>query len=216
MSFTYAPKFPVEIVSPPIPALSPVKNVEEYSPLEFLTTADYLSIIKIIQKEIKKDSKSKWTMVNVKLLQKHTYAMEEYLGEKFWDDHMESAPAPYKYYIKAGEFIAGELMEQLIGFKKDTDSGEIESLSRGDWERIEDGNQYYNVEYFVVCLEDILECLHGVEPEDMVDCEEMEEWVQYQLETGKAPEGLTDWEMDYLTEKVEMWIEKQADILRGK
>lgn len=177
----------------------------------------YRQVAKQVASWLPEYRQERWTMVNRSLLKAHTYTMEDYIGAKFYDDHLEYAPEPYKFYIKTGSYIAGELMGQIIGFK--VKGEDVEMLDKHEWRGIDDdcSPEEAEWEYFVVCVDDILESLYGVEPEDIApDSDDLQEWIDYQLDTGKPPEGLSVWEEDYLSQKVEAWLEYQADIARGK
>jgi hypothetical protein len=151
--------------------------------------------------------------------------------EWLWKHKIErSCEEPWCFYIKSGAFIAGEMMGQVLGYQRTF-------MSWGGWSNLEPMTKHHframdedgvldtpKTESYTINVEELE--FHNQLPDvlDDIDVEDLRDWIKEKDETGEYPKGLELWEQcilnvkyqQYIDEKIEMWVEMEADIARGK
>lgn len=158
--------------------------------------------------------------MNIDRLRYFTMTLVDYT-EYIWDEEISIAGEPWKWYIDTGKYIAGEKLADVIGFSIN-DKQEIKYMTKLDWKYMGESlnSDVMDMdEYYVIKLTDFMEEANEIKEDGPpLDrwCDDMDEWIHYQLTYNKPPEGLTNRELDLLEYKIALYHERKADIERGK
>ena len=165
------------------------------------------------------------------------FTMDEFRDE-VWDSIKIRCGEPYCWYIDIGAYIADELRGDITGVRRC--GGKWEIMSKWDFREYSSGNYAENgvsmddVYVFEdVCLNEAIQMGVDAESETSSECpspiEEMErpddmgEWIGWCLTHNTNLDSLSEYPPDCpsvfherLQYEVDMWLERQVDIARGK
>ena len=152
---------------------------------------------------------------SLETVRNHTMTYEDYQNWVWTTKIQHYCPAPFHYYIKVGEFIANEMLGDVVGYsrRKNADGWcSFVEMGKYDWRYLDEVVCDMSVadgelEHWIINLEDLI-----CEAEEEHDLDEL---VLKELEGEERP-PLSKREETLLEYKLALWHETQADIARGK
>ena len=167
----------------------------------------------------------RWDTVSIAQLRKHTYNLDEF-EDAIWKEVIDICVCePYKFHINTWSFVYDEMMRKnkVYGFMFDTDKNDkryVKMMSKWDVYGLDDKMSDINPkseDAWFIHLDDLAELIEEDDNESLVvDSEEaMNAWLDYKQDDEFRDE-ISDAQLKHLEEQVELWLELQADIVRGK
>ncbi len=154
----------------------------------------------------------KWNEVSIAALTNSAYTIEEF-REAIWTDKVSKACAePFRYHIDMWSFIANEFIEGIVPLYRE--DGKWMELDKHEILNIEEATP---VEAYFIYLPDLEHYIKG-EADDW-DIDYMDEFISsggWKEILEKRPDYISDAHYEMLEWRVEMYIEQQGDIARGK
>lgn len=166
-----------------------------------------------------------WREVSIDTIQKFAYNVEEF-QDAIWDNDISiSCPEPFKFHIKTWSYICDELwngQDSVVGFRRDVSSTyhyepviKYRVLGKWDYRELDEEGAERKDTWFIH-TDDLLEYVEAelVEWDNEDAIEALEAWNDAQ--SGINRDEFSEAELERLEQKIELWNEVQADIIRGK
>ena len=196
-------------------------------PCEIIPRALAYSIIqKYSDTNIVRNNPLRWNRVCVGLLQRHSYRPDEFEDFVWEQDIRPMCSEPFKYHIRTWSFICDEYFRRGVAlgiqfYNHMTKAQEPAEMTKYDFLNLDDKYGASEREtMWIIHLDDLVEALEALveesdaEEEEDEPLEALEAYTEYQ--NGKSRDDISDAEYDLLASRVEMWLETQGDIARGK
>ncbi len=145
---------------------------------------------------------------------KYVMTVEDY-SDWLWNNHVGPlCPPPFHFYIQMGSYIESEMRGEVYGAYREVVKCEgvkdewscFTPMTRWDWRGLDNKHEDSDgKDFWVINIQEL-----EANELSKADSDDFTEWVDYYLEHNKVPEGLTEWEVKELMERVEVERERVA------
>ena len=156
----------------------------------------------------------KWNQISIDALKNYCYESEEF-SELVWSKDINiMCPEPFKYHVKVWAYIADEYYNDSTVMGIMINGRNVSIMNKWDYRRLDEEVLDRN-DIYIIHLDDLVDSIDSASDDTEVDdIESLEAWNEYQR--GKSRNDISEMDYNKLDDRIEYYMERQADILRGK